>query len=256
MRHCGISSWGPNEIPFGVRAIQRGIEVEGIWISPPTNPDISQDISSSTLVADHVEPNKIQNRWIDLNPSKARRSRYASDNSILDQNIAADMHDTTQTTLVASIDEPLFPKREHGITGKRSKSASPVDDAQVRTYIPTGARSSRSAGGAGRQANTRHAQVRHAVDNNRRNGLVAPPSRIPIPSRHGGGPMLYSRAGRQAYRCTRQANRNFVVLPTSRIPNLRQASSRRNNAPHSIRGTERPTLRRNQPSSLRGVISE
>ena len=256
MRHCGISSWGPNEIPFGVRAIQRGIEVEGIWISPSTNPDTSQDISSTTLVVDHTELNKIQNPWVDLSPSKARRSRYASDNSILDQNISADMHDTTQTTLVASIDEPFFLTRKNGSAEKRSKSTSPTDGAQVQTYIPTGALSSRPARGADRQVNTRHTQAKHTVDTSRRNGRVAPPSRIPVPSRRGGGPMLYSRAGRRAYRCTRQANRNFVILPTSNIPNPRQASSRRNNASHSIRGTEQPTLRNNQPLSLGGVISK
>ncbi|EHK16782.1 uncharacterized protein TRIVIDRAFT_41337, partial [Trichoderma virens Gv29-8] len=50
MRYCGINARGINDIPFGVRAIQKGIQVEGIWISRPNTPDASHVTASPTLV--------------------------------------------------------------------------------------------------------------------------------------------------------------------------------------------------------------
>lgn len=50
LSHCGVDARRPPEIPFGIRAIQNGIEVEGIWISRPNTPDISMVASSPTLV--------------------------------------------------------------------------------------------------------------------------------------------------------------------------------------------------------------
>ncbi|KAL7927915.1 hypothetical protein ACQKWADRAFT_17317 [Trichoderma austrokoningii] len=52
MRYCGINARGITDIPFGVRAIQSGIEVEGIWISRPNTPGSSHAASSPTLVSD------------------------------------------------------------------------------------------------------------------------------------------------------------------------------------------------------------
>ncbi|PHH60057.1 hypothetical protein CDD81_2143 [Ophiocordyceps australis] len=49
MRCCGISAIGPSEIPFGVRALQSGVEVEGIWISQSNTPTDSPRNSLMTL---------------------------------------------------------------------------------------------------------------------------------------------------------------------------------------------------------------
>ncbi|KAF2770979.1 hypothetical protein EJ03DRAFT_260465, partial [Teratosphaeria nubilosa] len=37
---------GANDVPFGVRAIESGIEVEGVWISRPNTPDSQSGQSS------------------------------------------------------------------------------------------------------------------------------------------------------------------------------------------------------------------
>ncbi|KAH7328962.1 hypothetical protein B0I35DRAFT_338490, partial [Stachybotrys elegans] len=50
MRHCGIDSWNRDGIPFGIRALQRNVEVEGIWVSTPKAPVNSRAASSATLV--------------------------------------------------------------------------------------------------------------------------------------------------------------------------------------------------------------
>ncbi|RDA91735.1 hypothetical protein CP533_4750 [Ophiocordyceps camponoti-saundersi (nom. inval.)] len=38
MRHCGIDRMHRDAIPFGVRALESGVEVEGIWISRSNTP--------------------------------------------------------------------------------------------------------------------------------------------------------------------------------------------------------------------------
>ncbi|KYK60000.1 hypothetical protein DCS_01134 [Drechmeria coniospora] len=50
MRHCGIHAVGAVEIPFGARALESGIEVEGIWISRSNTPDGSQVTSDATML--------------------------------------------------------------------------------------------------------------------------------------------------------------------------------------------------------------
>lgn len=55
VQRCGVDSLLVNDIPFGVRAIQRGVEVEGIWISNPNTPELSQVASSATLIGDQQE---------------------------------------------------------------------------------------------------------------------------------------------------------------------------------------------------------
>ncbi|KAK7426370.1 hypothetical protein QQZ08_007125 [Neonectria magnoliae] len=56
--HCGIDSLRPPEIPFGIRAIQNGVKVEGIWISRPNTPDFRQVASPATLVGHHIHTPK------------------------------------------------------------------------------------------------------------------------------------------------------------------------------------------------------
>ncbi|KAL6858380.1 hypothetical protein J3F83DRAFT_355678 [Trichoderma novae-zelandiae] len=56
MRYCGINARGITDIPFGVRAIQSGIQVEGIWISRPNTPDASHVTASPTLIGDPTDP--------------------------------------------------------------------------------------------------------------------------------------------------------------------------------------------------------
>lgn len=55
VRKTGLRVRRDNEIPFGVRAIESGIEVDGIWISragTPVTPNEKRRMSVSTLVAD------------------------------------------------------------------------------------------------------------------------------------------------------------------------------------------------------------
>ncbi|OAA42684.1 hypothetical protein NOR_04815 [Metarhizium rileyi] len=52
MKHCGIHNLSYSNVPFGVRAIERGVEVEGIWIAGARPAEGSQVASSATLEGD------------------------------------------------------------------------------------------------------------------------------------------------------------------------------------------------------------
>ncbi|AEO54287.1 hypothetical protein MYCTH_2296708 [Thermothelomyces thermophilus ATCC 42464] len=52
MRKSGIPIKRANAVPFGVRAIQSGVEVEGIWISRPASlNELGEKLTSSTTLA-------------------------------------------------------------------------------------------------------------------------------------------------------------------------------------------------------------
>jgi hypothetical protein len=55
MRKTGLPIKRASEIPFGIRAIQSGVEVEGIWISRPTTPSeaLAAKLASSSTSASH-----------------------------------------------------------------------------------------------------------------------------------------------------------------------------------------------------------
>lgn len=52
MQRYGIEIPAVNDIPFGSRAIQSGIEVDDIWISRPNTPAASQRASCATIIDD------------------------------------------------------------------------------------------------------------------------------------------------------------------------------------------------------------
>ncbi|KAK0730640.1 hypothetical protein B0H67DRAFT_44530 [Lasiosphaeris hirsuta] len=59
MRRTGLPLKRNNEIPFGVRAIQNGVEVDGIWISRPTSQHetaATEQAASVTVV--NIDPDK------------------------------------------------------------------------------------------------------------------------------------------------------------------------------------------------------
>jgi hypothetical protein len=61
MRKTGVSVKRGAEIPFGVRAIQGGVEVDGIWISRPATPNVETKHklqSTTTLIGLDADPNK------------------------------------------------------------------------------------------------------------------------------------------------------------------------------------------------------
>ncbi|OIW35499.1 hypothetical protein CONLIGDRAFT_61490 [Coniochaeta ligniaria NRRL 30616] len=86
MRKAGVpvSSKRGAEIPFGVRAIQGGVEVDGIWISRPATPNVETKTrlqSTTTLIGTDADPNK-KGKQVDDSRSTTEQRGSQSDASI------------------------------------------------------------------------------------------------------------------------------------------------------------------------------
>lgn len=66
MSRCGIENMRAPEIPFGVRAILTGVEVEGIWISRPNSPGPCQLTPVATQVGRRIRISKGKGKMIDI----------------------------------------------------------------------------------------------------------------------------------------------------------------------------------------------
>ncbi|KAH8884025.1 hypothetical protein GQ53DRAFT_771312 [Thozetella sp. PMI_491] len=107
MRRAGLSVKRGNDIPFGVRAIQSGVEVAGIWISRPATPSLESNAkiaSSTTLVG--VESNS------EKKAKYAEETRPAPtfpllDRTTSDRSILQTLNDTESLNSTPSITPPL-----------------------------------------------------------------------------------------------------------------------------------------------------
>lgn len=99
MRHCGIDSTNPNDIPFGVRALESGVEVEGIWISRTNTPDGSRLGASSTVTLTE-EPHG--SRW--KGKERAVESRLRDDSTTYSVEDAQMAKRVTMTRFPAAVE--------------------------------------------------------------------------------------------------------------------------------------------------------
>ncbi|CAM1506991.1 Fc.00g066320.m01.CDS01 [Cosmosporella sp. VM-42] len=144
LSHCGVNAWRPPEIPFGVRAIQNGVEVEGIWISWPNTSDMSQVASSTlfgttTLIGDQTHLSKGKERMADSRASELPRTPSFLQHSECQYSrpLAQSESATSVTSLESStlysgsyVPHPLYSKLRH---------PKPYFDS----YIPRGIRDDR-----------------------------------------------------------------------------------------------------------------
>ncbi|KND95156.1 hypothetical protein TOPH_00173 [Tolypocladium ophioglossoides CBS 100239] len=199
MRHCGIDSLGTNEIPFGVRALESGVEVEGIWVSRANTPDDSQIASSGTLTDEPTGKWKGKEKMVDTSPPNGFDTPYASANGhgravpsrVPAKNAArhsewssSDVQDSTEAEMLA------------------------IDPRPGSYYLPTGLHQDR------RGTEQSHASY------NRASSTLSPSSMQqlgssanPYPREAPGDAALYGSAAVYANRNTRRLNPGFEVLP-------------------------------------------
>lgn len=79
--HCGIEALRPPEIPFGIRALKHGIQVEGIWISRPNTPESRHTAPLATPVASSLCTPKGKGKLVDPSYSDLIGEYPASTNS-------------------------------------------------------------------------------------------------------------------------------------------------------------------------------
>jgi hypothetical protein len=77
MSRCGIENMRAPGIPFGVRAILSGVEVEGIWISRPNSPGPCQLTPVATQVGRRIRIAKGKGKMIVTHHLQRHLSRMA-----------------------------------------------------------------------------------------------------------------------------------------------------------------------------------
>lgn len=150
MRKAGVpvsAKRGGPEIPFGVRAIQRGVEVDGIWISRPTTPAVetkSRLQSMTTLTGTDAGPNRKGKTVADDTGSATIQRESQSD--------ASTVHRVTDAESLASNGSGT--PRQSSFAGPRPKHRSvanalnedtlrrldgysPRDRTTFETYVPS-----------------------------------------------------------------------------------------------------------------------
>ncbi|KPM38076.1 hypothetical protein AK830_g8490 [Neonectria ditissima] len=105
--HCGIDSLGPLEIPFGIRAIQNGVKVEGIWISRPNTPDFKQTVSPTTLVGHRIHSSKGKEKSASLGISDSSATNSNSESPHRHYTLPLNLSCRAPTT--SSLEVPLSP---------------------------------------------------------------------------------------------------------------------------------------------------
>lgn len=199
MHHCGINTWQTDEIPFGVRALQPGHEVEGIWVSRARFPQLSQVTSSATLLTDPSRGCK----WKD-DPSQSLRAKsdtqFTSESTTIDQALHVEPR-LCQTPLSSdSLHRPGATQIGTSLPG----SSAPPDAGEIRSYIPTGWHEPTVVPQTD-ETTTGHPSS-NALPENRAFGSFTPTT-APF------GIQPHGVVEVHANKATRRPNKNFEVLP-------------------------------------------
>lgn len=210
MQHCGIRPLNSNDIPFGIRAIQSGIEVDGIWISRPETHDCSQIASSTTLVTDTVDAIKCKGKSADIRaghhwrPStKSRTARTSSE-----QTCCAEGYRSPRPGYTEAI--PLDQQLNTIQLAAEVRPESPV--LQVESYMPTGPHNESKSVDRGSGVCQRDLVGKRSHQPQGRIDFMEIPANVEL-RRPTGNRMSYGVAEVYANRSARRVNVDFEVLP-------------------------------------------
>lgn len=206
MSHCGIDAWKAEDIPFGVRAIQRGVEVEGIWISRSVTPESSQVASSATLVGDHGSYSKAK--------GKTSVKHFGSENRESGTSESGTSHiDEPAQTITHVIQSRIpiparlrSPTRTQSDSKERQELHDLAPQSNVHSYIPSG---------SWRQhhSKTEH----HAQATTDTTSSAEYNAKRPVHINTAGEANIYGVAKIHANRDTRCPNPGFEILPAGTL---------------------------------------
>ncbi|KAH7162989.1 hypothetical protein B0J13DRAFT_537498 [Dactylonectria estremocensis] len=137
MSHCGIDVIRLPEVPFGVRAIQNGIDVEGIWVSRPFTLDLSPT-ATPTLVAYRIDTTKGEENMPDPGTTELSTMYLASEspqNSCSSRPSRADSSSKATTTWTLEL-----PSSPGGYNPYALESRQTPPRLQARLHTPKGPR--------------------------------------------------------------------------------------------------------------------
>ncbi|KJZ76686.1 hypothetical protein HIM_04022 [Hirsutella minnesotensis 3608] len=235
MRQCGIESLRANEIPFGVRALESGVEVEGIWISRSNTPDGYHTASSATTPMDEPLGRKGKGRMVD--PRRVELSIPAANDYLA---APSPRHGAGR------ILSPLASSSETAYVPLAADEA--FEEVQLHTYRPpTTAGAPRTTRAWPLSSSSNDSSLRYS---DAQQHLLAGPS----PQIRSGGvsrdPAPYGAAEVYANRLTRKPNKGFEVLPAG-VLGPRQEFRQYGEADEEEAGEGMmPSQRQGQPSRL------
>ncbi|KAM4055098.1 hypothetical protein HRG_005907 [Hirsutella rhossiliensis] len=191
MRHCGIEALRTtNEIPFGVRALESGVEVEGIWISRSNTPDGCHTPASAAPM-DEQGAGKGKERMVELG------RRHSPDAP-------------SRTTTMHRAMSPAEPSSDPD--NASMEEGRPSGEPHPRLYTPTGFRNDQRAVHDSRLSRGWRASAIALSDTQQRPVAAGPvPGRPWIDFPSDAAP--YGAAAVYANRSTRRLNTGFEVLP-------------------------------------------
>lgn len=209
MSYCGMDAWKVDDIPFGVRALQRGIEVDGIWISRTNHWDLSEVASSATLIDDRTDYSKTKGKMPERLSEGGTRERSASE-SATSSTAEAPTHDATiwpqlmpATTRLRCGGQPHFDSSE------LQETIDMPLNSHLDSYVPSGTRIQL-------QPERRH---RAPTTTTVAEPLPPVPDLPPLPSQAFPfkDSVVYGSARIHANRNTRRPNRGFEILPAGAL---------------------------------------
>jgi hypothetical protein len=127
MSHCGIEALRRPEIPFGIRALQNGIQVEGIWISRPNTPESRHTTLPVTPVARSVNTPNGKGKMTDLSYSNSPRIRPAFKSPRTDYTPLLDLSCRVPSTMPAE-----SPQSRHTSSSYRSRPKQVTPKLQIQ----------------------------------------------------------------------------------------------------------------------------
>jgi hypothetical protein len=165
LRKSGLPIGRRVDIPFGVRAIQSGVDVEGIWISRPVTPlevRSSSKASSTTLEIDGEPKSEDKGKGVlgrptatvtEVEPTPKPSPRPSPTSSTFDQSIQLEMGGTPtlgpQTTYLQPFpsQRPLNDNSPNNVIVNRyfnptTKPRGTAPGPFIETYVPTSSSSS------------------------------------------------------------------------------------------------------------------
>lgn len=144
MRRAGLPLKRTNDIPFGVRALQRGVEVDGIWISRPVSPNgtATTKVAPSVTVINLDGDKVVEDSSSDSKPVPI--STTATESSPKNSPRLGHVYSTADDSRPAqarSEPESRIPRADGGLNEDtlRKLEGSPFHRPAYDTYAPTAA---------------------------------------------------------------------------------------------------------------------
>ncbi|KAI0450659.1 hypothetical protein F5B21DRAFT_417815 [Xylaria acuta] len=167
LRKSGLPTGRRVDIPFGVRAIQSGVEIEGIWISRPVTPmepRSSSKASSTTLDIDNELKSEDKGKAVlgsvirptatvtEVEPTPKPSPRLSPTGSYFRQGIRQDIGGTPPLGPQTTYSQPHTSQRlanDNGRVTRYSHTPTPPESIAARhhieTYMPTSSSSTMSS---------------------------------------------------------------------------------------------------------------